>query len=50
MFEVRNSKGEVIAFATRKEDAEALTKTKLDKEDYTCSQTSSSQIAQSQQS
>lgn len=50
MYVVKDSKGNIIAYASRKKDAEAFIITKLDKETYTCSQMNFSQTAQSQQS
>jgi hypothetical protein len=50
MYVVKDSKGNIVAYASRKKDAEAIISTKLDKETYTCSQMNFSQTAQSQQS
>jgi len=50
MYVVKDSKGNVVAYASRKKDAEALITTKLDKETYTCSRMNFSQTAQSQHS
>lgn len=41
MYVVKDSKGNIVAYASRKVDAEAIISTKLDKETYTCLQTSS---------
>ncbi len=38
--------GEIVAFASRKEDAEAMVNSKLDKGKYTCSQMNSYPTAQ----
>jgi hypothetical protein len=39
MFVVKNSKGEIVAICSRKEDAEAMADTDLDDEDYTAERT-----------
>ena len=50
MYVVKDSKGNIVAYASREKDAQALIVSKLDKETYTCSQMNFSQTAQSQQS